>query len=152
MHIETLETLESRLSKGVQVPLNVRKRGPSVEVFLELLLPGEMVATVEIDTGSDALILDETFMKPLSISKDSPRVRKVSGIDETGHTYERYFTKLHDPIKLLRSPQVALSEADVMFQDIIYDGLVGTSFLKNWAVTFDVAGSRIIFSEANRHR
>ncbi len=152
IHIETLETLESRLSKGVQVPLHVRRRGPSVDVFLDLLLPGETIATVEIDTGSDALILDETFMEQLSIRKDSPRVRKVSGIDETGHRYERYFAKLHDPVKLLRSPRIALSDTEVIFQDIIYDGLVGTSFLKNWAVTVDVAGSRIIFSEANRPR
>lgn len=152
IHIETLETLESRLSNGVQVPLHVRRRGPSVDAFLDLLLPGETIATVEIDTGSDALMLDEKFMEPLSIHKDSPRVRKVRGIDETGHSYERYFAMLHDPVKLLRSPRIAISDTEVIFQDIIYDGLVGTSFLKNWAVTFDVAGSRIIFSEANRHR
>jgi len=33
-----------------------------------------------------------------------------------------------------------------MFQKIIHDGLVGDSFLRNFAVTYDVANARMIFS------
>ena len=34
-----------------------------------------------------------------------------------------------------------------MFQRIIYDGLVGDDFLRRFAVTFDVAGGRMIFGD-----
>jgi len=35
-----------------------------------------------------------------------------------------------------------------MFQSIIYDGLAGQSFLKNFTITYDLDRSRMIF--ANR--
>jgi hypothetical protein len=33
-----------------------------------------------------------------------------------------------------------------MFQKIIYDGLIGDAFLRNFVVTFDVAAARMIFA------
>ena len=33
-----------------------------------------------------------------------------------------------------------------MFQRIVYDGLVGNSFLKNFTVTYDLANLRMIFA------
>jgi hypothetical protein len=33
-----------------------------------------------------------------------------------------------------------------MFQKIIYDGLVGDSFLRSFVVTFDVWNSRMVFA------
>jgi hypothetical protein len=33
-----------------------------------------------------------------------------------------------------------------MFQRIIYDGLVGDQFLRNFTTTYDVANSRVIFA------
>ncbi len=33
-----------------------------------------------------------------------------------------------------------------MFQDIIYDGLIGQAFLRRFAVTFDIAGARLVLS------
>jgi hypothetical protein len=33
-----------------------------------------------------------------------------------------------------------------MFQKIIYDGLIGDQFLRNFVTTCDLAGSRMIFA------
>jgi antitoxin (DNA-binding transcriptional repressor) of toxin-antitoxin stability system len=33
-----------------------------------------------------------------------------------------------------------------MFQQVIYDGLIGDSFLRNLAVTYDLPNSRMIFA------
>ncbi len=34
----------------------------------------------------------------------------------------------------------------VMIQEIIYDGLVGDGFLRNFVVTYDLPNSRMIFA------
>jgi hypothetical protein len=33
-----------------------------------------------------------------------------------------------------------------MFQKIIYDGLIGDQFLRNFVTTYDLPGSRMIFA------
>jgi hypothetical protein len=38
------------------------------------------------------------------------------------------------------------------FQKIIYDGLVGRAFLRNFVVTFDVPNERLIFLRSPRER
>jgi hypothetical protein len=35
-----------------------------------------------------------------------------------------------------------------MFQKIIYDGLVGDSFLRDFVVTYDMGNSQMIFAQA----
>ena len=44
------------------------------------------------------------------------------------------------------APELAQTDPDVMFQRIIYDGLVGDDFLRRFAVTWDVGGGRMIFA------
>jgi hypothetical protein len=39
-----------------------------------------------------------------------------------------------------------MTDPPVMFQEIIYDGLVGDSFLRNFTTTYDLPRSRMIFS------
>ena len=34
----------------------------------------------------------------------------------------------------------------VMFQEIIYDGLIGDQFLRNFTTTYDLPNGRMIFS------
>jgi hypothetical protein len=36
-----------------------------------------------------------------------------------------------------------------MFQEIIYDGLIGDAFLRRFVVTYDQPGERMIFSHAD---
>ncbi len=42
--------------------------------------------------------------------------------------------------------EIAQPDPDVMFQRIIHDGLLGDTFLRRFAVTYDIAGSRLIFT------
>ena len=95
--------------------------------------------------GSGALILDERLAPELGIELDDPRVRRVDGTDETGHTYTRSFTTLAGSIHPTGAPELVQKDPDVMFQRIIYGGLVGDEFLRRFAVTFDVGGGRMIF-------
>lgn len=137
-------TFSDRLTRGAQVPIVLREEGPSLDAFLDLKLPNGRTIPVEVDTGSDDLILNEPFMGELGVrKKDSER---IEGTDETGNGFTRYVTnELPGSIRLAAAEDFAQEAPNVIFQNIIYDGLLGFSFLKRYVVSYDVVGSRMIF-------
>jgi hypothetical protein len=122
----------------------VQRDGPSVTMFMPLTIPSGRSISVEIDMGSDALILDERFAEETGASLDGNERRRVEATDETGHAYTRTFTRLAGRIYPTAAPHLAQVDPDVMFQRIIHDGLVGDAFLRRHVVTFDVAGAAIL--------
>ncbi|MFN8554514.1 MAG: retropepsin-like aspartic protease [Candidatus Obscuribacterales bacterium] len=144
--IETDESLKKRLSEGVSVPIQITHKRAQTSITMLLWFSNGSYARVEVDTGSGALILDERYMRELGVFKDSMDVKKVEGIDETGHSYVRYFTKLPEDVFLAQSRLFTQKKPKVQFQKIIYDGLVGDGFLSNFTVTYDLAHKRLIFA------
>ena len=132
-------------ARGVSIPVTVERDGPSVTAFLPLTIPGGRWVSVEVDMGSDELILDERFAAETGAPLDGDGVRRVAGTDETGHDYTRTFSRLSGPIHPTAAPGLAQDDPDVMFQRIIHDGLLGDAFLRRHVVTFDVAEERIVF-------
>lgn len=144
--VEDDRSLADRASSGRTVPLHVTTDGPSVSLFVDLRLPDGEVARVELDTGSDVLILNlGTFLR-LGLRPESPGVRTVGGRDETGHEYVRYFARLPGVVAFDSARDLAVSGVDAMFQEIIYDGLLGTRILDRYDATLDLAGGRLILS------
>jgi hypothetical protein len=128
------------------VVVRVERDGPSAVVHLPLELPNGRTIEVEVDMGSNELILDERLAAELAVDLEGPGVRRVEGRDETGHEYARYFTSLRGVVRVPTAPELAQRDPGVMFQKIIYDGLVGQAFLRNFVVTFDVANERMMFA------
>lgn len=122
--------------EGTQIALEVEVDGPAVTAFAPLTLPDETTVRVEVDMGSDCLILDDAFAQG--------ELRVVEGTDETGHSYVRRFGEL--PGRIALAPDLWQDEPKVMFQNIRYDGLIGDDFLRRYTVTFDIPGSRMVFS------
>lgn len=143
--LETPASLEKIRQEGVRVPVKPDTQGPSFGIHMPLVLPNGEQISAEVDTGSQALILNERLMKPLGISPDASTVKRKDGVDETGHRYARFFTSLQGSVHLPQSSAFALSNPAVMFQKIIYDGLVGHYFLSQFRVTYDLAHSEMIF-------
>jgi hypothetical protein len=123
---------------GVALPCRVDRDGPSVAMYLPLTLPDGRSVEVEVDMGSDELILDERFLELAA-----GEIRRVDGTDETGHDYTRRFARLPGSVHPTGAPELAQEDLAAMFQSIIYDGLVGDAFLRRFAVTFDVAAGSI---------
>ncbi|HXW67730.1 MAG TPA: retropepsin-like aspartic protease [Thermoplasmata archaeon] len=131
-----------------RAPLTLRRDHLSLDAFLDLELPGGTSARVELDTGSDALILHTRYMDALGIRPDDPRVRRTEGRDEVGHPYVRYRARLDGTVRLRAAPEIARPDLDVIFSDVIYDGLVGHAFLSAFTVGIDVAAAEIAFGPA----
>lgn len=144
--VEDAGSFEHRLADGVATAVRAKRDGPTLDVFLDLTIPGGRSISVLVDTGSDSLILDEELASEVGVTLDDPSVRAVEGEDETGHAYTRYFTKVSGAISVTGAPSVRQEDPETMFQRIIYDGLVGGSFLKNFVVTYDVRHERMVFS------
>jgi hypothetical protein len=72
-------------------------------------------------------------------------VKHKQGKDETGHLFDRYFTKLKGPVQLPGYPNMNVASINVMFQKIIYDGLVGQYFLRQFVITYNQENSEMIF-------
>ncbi len=138
---------DSHLGVGVEAPIEVRRRGFEVTLFLDLRLPSGRVAHLEVDTGSDNLILHSRYMRELGVDPDRPGVRTIRGKDETGYEYVRSSAEVRGEFSVAAAPSVAQRDPTVVFQTIIHDGLIGDRFLRSFDVTYDLARARLIFAD-----
>jgi predicted aspartyl protease len=144
--LETDGSLAARRERGTTLPLSIEDDGHAISVYLPLTIPGGTSISVEVDSGSDELILDEALAARVGVSLDDDGVRRVDGTDETGHAYERYFARLPGSVHPTGAPDLTHDEPAVMFQRIIHDGLIGDAFLRRFVATFDVAGGEMILA------
>jgi hypothetical protein len=142
--VDVFEGPDSNRLNGAEVPIVIREEGPSIDAFVELQLPNKRNIRVEVDSGSNELILNEPLMEELGVRKND--CVKIEGKDETGNRFTRYTSKLSGAIRLSSAESIGQEEPEVIFQKIIYDGMLGYSFLKRYTVSYDIAGSRMIFN------
>lgn len=146
MVFEDVSSLEKRRTSGVRVPIVIDRQGPSVGIFMSLSLPRGATALVEVDTGSNSLILNSKYSEVLGIDLEHTDVKKRQGQDETENPYIRYYAKLLGSIHPIGADEFSQKNPEVMFQNIIYDGLVGDKFLRNFIVTYHLSNRELIFS------
>lgn len=146
--LEDAQSLARRAEAGTCVSVRVHHDGCSTDLLLGLDLPGGRAVTVEVDTGSDVLILTEPLAADAGVDLSAESTRKVESSDETGHQFTRYFAALTGKISVTGAPGLCQADPEVMFQQIIYDGLAGNQFLRGFVVTYDLAASRMIFATA----
>jgi hypothetical protein len=132
--------------EGVAVDVRIESDGPDVTAFMPLVLPSGRTIEVEVDMGSDVLILHDRLAEDVGVALDDPQLNIVEGSDETGHVYTRRFGTIRGRIHPGGAPGITQDDPDVMFQAIRYDGLVGDAFLRRFAVTFDIPARRLVFS------
>lgn len=133
-----------------EAPLALERDGASLSAKVDLELPNDRVAHVEIDTGSDSLILHDRYREDFDIRSGAPNVRTIEGKDETGHSNVRHFATVPGRFRVLGTNSIAQQDPPVMFQNIIHDGLLGDDFLKRFRVRFDVERARIGFAPGFR--
>jgi len=144
--VEDEAGLAAREAAGSVVPLEVHRDGPTLTVFFELLVPGGPPARVELDLGGRAIALDASFMQRLGVDPDGEGVTRVEKRDETGFDYTRHFATVAGPIAPAAAPQLEQRDFKALFQEIIYDGLIGDDYLSRYTATFDLPGGRLILA------
>lgn len=136
---------DRNFGRGVRVPVEVENNGPSVSLYVRIRIPSGRVLKFEVDTGSNLLIVNSRLSDELGIKHTDPEVETVTGIDETGHHYERYYAEVKGEVSIDGNPDIKQENPGAIFQDIIYDGLLGHDFLKRYIVSFDIEKKEMVF-------
>lgn len=144
--LEDAAALARRAEHGTAVGVQVEYDDCSTRVVLGLDLPGGRSVAVEVDTGSDALILDSSLAPEVGVDLAAGSTRVLEGADETGHKFARYFTTISGDVSVTGAPEFRVGALEIMFQKIIYQGLVGDASLRNFTTTYDLPNRRMIFS------
>jgi hypothetical protein len=82
--VESAASLAARATEGDAVDLRLEREEQSVVAFLPLTVPGRESIEVEVDTGSNTLILDEALAADVGVSLDDPAVRTLEGKTRPG--------------------------------------------------------------------
>ena len=128
-----------------RVPLEVRTQGPSTTPFAQLVLPGGETITVEVDTGSGCLILDEGFLRRGEVAPLGA-LESHEGVDETGYRWKRKTGRLSGDVFFAAARQSRQQEPRVLFQDIVHDGLIGSDYLDRFRYTVDVRREELLLT------
>lgn len=143
-------TLNDHRSATYRVPLDIKRSGPSTDPFAELVLTDGSTIHVEVDTGSESLILDSRFLAGGQVEiEGAPEVRE--GIDQTGNPWRRQLGRLKGGVHLQAAPDSRQDQPAVIFQDIIHDGLVGTDYLNRFRYTIDVKREALSLTPLGAH-
>jgi len=144
--VETPASLAARESAATAVPVRIRQHDAAIDLFVPLRL-GDATAEVMMDTGSRTVILHPRYAEPLGIDLEGEDVRRREGSDETGNPFDRYYSTIEAPVSFEGAQSTARTGLEVMFQEIIHDGLIGTDLLSRFAVTYDLPRRRILVDE-----
>lgn len=148
IRFETADSLKKIEKTASVVPLNTaRDRGKTLDLFATFNLAGQKAECL-IDTGLTQVSINERWMEPLKIAKDSPlvKVRDIHSI--TGAPRKLYHTTL-PVVSIDGVPAAKLENAEVNFSDIIYDCVLGNGFWLDKAVTLDIPRNRILVTVAD---
>ena len=119
LFIENADTLQERMKVGTAVPVRVlRRNGVETSISMPMSFSNGESARAEVDTGSNALILNQRYMKSFGIKPDDKGVKTVKGKDETEHPYVRYFANLPGDVFPSTAHQYRQANSPVQFQEI----------------------------------
>jgi len=130
--LETEKSLMEIKKDGQSIILIEYSDSHTTGFHINMLIAEKHKAIFEIDTGAATTIVNSTWIERLNLPK------AVKGI------YPVY--RIIPQIEVLNAPKIAETPANTVVRKIIYDGVLGNRFLKNWRVTFDVKLRKIIFS------
>jgi hypothetical protein len=145
--IEDATSLAARKRNGRSMQLEIVRDQGTVGALLSMDVPNGPPAKMEVDTGSGAFILNEPYMSRLGINPKDSSVERLEGKDETNQPYTRYVSNISGSLFPVGAKEMAVENPKVIFQKIIYDGLVGDAFFKNFIVTYDIPDSQMTLAK-----
>jgi hypothetical protein len=142
--IEDDESLNERIKQGTTVPISKRYQGSALTIHVPVKSPINKTLDMQLDLGTDILTISDKYLGDFKPYFDKTTVKTQSIKDETGFNRNRVFVKLNGDVGLLSKNLRSQKGPKVMFQRIIYDGIIGNNFFKDRVVTYDLKNSRLI--------
>lgn len=143
---ETPESLNERLKDSDVVPLIKKYEDGALTVQIKVKTPIQKVLTMQLDLGTNITIINNKYLNGFKPLLDEGSIKRESFIDETNFKQSRFYLKLDGVINLHSTRLTSQKNPTLMFQNIIYDGMLGNDFFKDKVVTYDLESSRLIIS------
>ncbi len=150
--LESESSLRVRQAQTQALPVRFDRHGVALDIFVPMVLPDGSVASMLMDTGSFGITLHTRYAEAMGVDFDAPSVERRSSQDETGYTYERFYTTLERPLTFQAAPTLRRSGLRAMFQEIIHDGLIGTELMSSYVMTYDLPRSRVLIGRRQDER
>jgi hypothetical protein len=124
-------------SDGYEVPIDVRRDGPSLAPFVALVLPTAGRCVSRWAPAPPTSSSTPASCPDCGVQVDGHTVTTKSGTDETSHQWIRHWATVSGDVHLAAAPETAQSAARVQVQDIIHGGLIGTEYVERYRITLD---------------
>lgn len=141
---ENSKTVSKRTINAELLPITKKREGLALTVRVPVAVLDQKTMAMQLDLGTNVLTLNNKYLENLSPYFDRSTIKEEAIVDETGFKRKRTYVKLKGNIKL---GSITQKDPTVMFQDIIYDGIIGNDFFKGRVVTYDLANSRLILEK-----
>ena len=131
---------------GYVVPLKkIRQQDLSLGLLAPITIDGRYGGDFEVDTGTTTTIVPLKAMERLGLSKEDKSLRKVEGVNETGVPFQRFYGKAK-AVYASGQSETMVSDSPICFEEVIYDGVIGIEYLKNFSVIFDLPNSQMLLA------
>jgi hypothetical protein len=152
---ENTKSLNTRENSGTSVPLKIVQDQMATTAYMPIAFASQAPASAkkiseafraqaEIDTGSEFTILNEKHIAKFHIKPAD--LKQIVSKDKSPSNPQRVAT-LSGTISPSGAPEMKQNNPRVLFQKMIYDGVIGDDFLRRFIVTFDVAHEKMILSK-----
>lgn len=164
---ENSESLSKRRAAGTQVECRFSDEtsAASVRVWLAQRAPEQKsggiagffglgggspeppAAWVQVDTGTENLLLNSKLMFTLKVDATGANVTETEPTDPSGMRYRSWASRL-GKIEIPDRPALVQEKAPVIFRKLQVDGVLGQEFLSRYpAVTFDLPRNELVFAK-----
>ncbi len=143
---ETAEELIKRTKNSEIIPITKKTKGLALTIQIPVKTQIEKALNMQLDLGTNIMTISSKFLEELQPQFDVRTLKKNSIVDETGFKRERVYVELNGYVSPLSDNLLLQKKPTVMFQDIIYDGIIGNDFFKGRIVTYDLENSRLIIN------
>lgn len=144
--IEDHQSLNERLEKGEIIPISKKRQGAALTINMPIKAQINKTLDMQLDLGTNIMTINDEYIDDFEKYFDKDSLKKESMTDETGHNRNRVYVKLNGKIAPPDTTKHAQNDPTVMFQKIIYDGVIGNDYFKGKIVTYDLANSRLILN------
>ena len=107
--------------------------------------PDPPKAWVQVDTGSEPLLLDSRLMFTLRVDATGANITETEPADQNGKSYRAWSGQM-GKVELSDSP-LAQTKLPVVFRKLLAEGVLGQEFLRQYIVTFDLPSNELIFAK-----
>jgi hypothetical protein len=144
LFFESKTSLKERIEESEEVQMSMKQEGHVLTVQVPVKTQIQKIFNMQLDLGTNIMTINSKFAGVFRPYFEKNTLKKEVITDETDFRRKRFFVKLSGQVGLQAENPIFQDEPMVMFQEIIYDGIIGNDFFKNRVITIDLPSSRLL--------